>query len=318
MKSIWLSFIDCLDPAMSRAVAKVNLKTTAGAIFGGESAYPLHPASLNSIFQLGLIACYGGQIENARNAFVPIHLSRLYLKHGNIESDYVTATIHEELRGLRGAYVKLQLSNQAGGVVLDIDSLRCISYLNGKLSEKLQPSQFRSPLARLVWKSDIRMMNNARCRQIFPPPQENGDQAHLFPVVNRFASVILVDIYENLTNRDDAPEPIDDPGHFAAWVRRRVESSDTPQIADAKKMSSHDRLKLLKEIYSRKDEIVEIKIAKRLHENMETILREQKPALEILPQDSLLTALYETGLFMTSAYPQLFNIFESLGHANPN
>jgi NADPH:quinone reductase-like Zn-dependent oxidoreductase/SAM-dependent methyltransferase len=307
-----------VDPSMSRAVATVNMKTTSGTIFGGESTYPLHPASLDSIFQLGLIACYGGQIENARGAFVPIHMSQLYLKHGNFESHYSTATAHGELRGLRGAYAKLQLSNQAGDVVLDIDSLRCISYLNGKSSTEFQSTQFRSPFARLVWRPDIRMMNNEQCRQMFPPPQENVDQVHLFPVMNRFASLILVDIYENLINKRNGPEPSGNPGHFAAWVKRRVESSDTPEIVNARKMSSHDRLSLLEELYSQKDGIVEVKIAKRLHENMEAILREQKTAVEILVQDGLLTALYKTGLFMTSAYPQLFNIFESLGHANPN
>ncbi|KAF2686244.1 hypothetical protein K458DRAFT_441826 [Lentithecium fluviatile CBS 122367] len=297
-----------VDCGMKRAVARVDLKTTAGTIF----------ASLDSIFQLGLIACYGGQIENARSAFVPIHLSQLYLKHGNIESEYGTATAHGELRGLRGAYAKLQLSNQAGDVVLDIESLRCISYLNDKSPAGLQTNQFRSPFTRLVWRPDIRMMNNAQCREMFPPPQEYVDRVHLFPTMNRLALVVLVDIYENLINREGGPEPTGNLAHFAAWVRRQVESSDMPEIANARKLSSHDRLRLLEELYSQKDEIVEVKIAKRLHENMDAILREQKTAVEILVQGGLLTALYETRLFMTSAYPQLFNIFESLGHANPN
>jgi NADPH:quinone reductase-like Zn-dependent oxidoreductase/SAM-dependent methyltransferase/NAD(P)-dependent dehydrogenase (short-subunit alcohol dehydrogenase family)/acyl carrier protein len=306
------------DPVNSRAVAKVGLKTTAGTIKGGESSYPIHPASLDSIFQLGLISCYGGQTENAKNAFVPVHLSEMYLRCGNNAHDFGNAIAHGQVRGLRGAYAKLQLSDPAGDLVMNIDSLRCISYLDGKPSTDNESNQFSSPYARLVWRPDIRLMSGDQCDILHPPPQENVDNVHFFPLMNMFAAIILVEIYETLLRGSDRPKPTGIGGHFATWVCRRVEGNGSPEIVDARKLSSQERLVKLKGLYSQIDHIVEIQIVKRLHDNMEAILWEQKTAVELLLADGILTALYETGMLMTSAYPQLSRLFQLLGHADPN
>lgn len=69
------------NPASKLAVATVVLHTTI--IKGGESPYPLHPASLDGAIQLSLIACHGGRPSEASTAFVPIQLSRLYLSNNN-------------------------------------------------------------------------------------------------------------------------------------------------------------------------------------------------------------------------------------------
>ena len=87
------------DPEQNIATAKVALNKTAGTIEGGESSYPLHPAALDATFQLGLIACHGGQVEKASTAFVPIHLSQLYLKEG-FDQDWGTGIACGRLQGL--------------------------------------------------------------------------------------------------------------------------------------------------------------------------------------------------------------------------
>jgi NADPH:quinone reductase-like Zn-dependent oxidoreductase/SAM-dependent methyltransferase/NAD(P)-dependent dehydrogenase (short-subunit alcohol dehydrogenase family)/acyl carrier protein len=306
------------DPVHSRAVAKVGLKTTAGTIAGGESSYPIHPASLDSIFQLGLISCYGGQTENAKNAFVPVHLSEMYLKSGIAVHDYGTAIAHGQVRGLRGAYAKLQLSDKSGDLMMNIDSLRCISYLDGKSSTDNESNQFRSPYTRLVWRPDVRLMSGEQCSKMHPPPQENVDNAHFFPLMNKFAGIVLVDIYETLLRNNDRPKPTGIGGHFASWVCRRVEGNGSSDIVDARKLPSQERLKRMEELCSEIDHLIEIKIVKRLHENMEAILWEQTGAVELLQADGILTALYETGMLMRSAYPHLSCLFQLLGHADPN
>jgi hypothetical protein len=259
------------DPVNSRAVAKVGLKATADTIAGGESSYPIHPPSLDSVFQLGLISCYGGQIENAKNAFVPIHMSEMYLKSGNTLHEYGTAIAHGQVRGLRGAYTRLQLLDLTGDLVLNIDSMRCISYLDGKPSTDHESSQFSSPYARLVWRLDVRLMSSEQCGKLYPPPQENVDNVQFLPLMEKFASVVLVDIYETLLRGDDRSKPTSIFGHFTSWVCGRVKGNGSPEIIDARKLHSQERLKRLEELYSQIDHIVEIKIVKRLHENMGTI-----------------------------------------------
>ena len=57
---------------------------------------------------------------------------------------------------------------------------------------------------------------------------------------------------------------------------------------------------------------------KRLHENMLEIIHESRTGLDVLNDDGLLTALYESGIFMTGAYPQLFHLMDILAHSNPS
>ena len=305
------------DPDQNLALAKVALKTTADTIRGGESSYPLHPASLDAIFQLGLIACQGGQADKTSTAFVPIHLNELYIKHQN-DQDWGTAIARGELRGLRGAYAKLQLLSQTGDVVLDIDSLRCISYSESKLSDNIKTKAFTSPFTRLVWKPDIRTLNNRQCRELFPPPQENVGRVPFFDSIHTIANLIIVDIYKTFASSGDGPKPSGSLGHFLSWIKRQVEGDKTEWLTKAKQLSSHERLQMLPELYIKTDHIIEVKIMKRLHENMEEILHDRRTGVEVLVEDGLLTALYERGFFMTGAYPQLFNLIDSLGHANPN
>jgi len=308
------------DPAKNLATAKLDLKTTTGTVKGGESSYPLHPASLDSLFQLGLIACHGGQVEQAHCAFVPINISQLYLRNGNNE-DCGTAIASGELRGLRGAYATLQLLDQSANVVLDIMSLRCISY-----SGDSQPSEgghhqnpFSSPFTRLIWKPDIRTMTSRKAMELFHPPQENADRAPLFESIHKIATLVVVDIYEKFANRKDLPLGTSDQiQYFLAWIRRRVQTQETDSMTRAKQLTSHERQHWLEKLYSATDHLVEVKIARRLHGSMEDILYERRTGVEVLVEDGLLTALYESGLAMTGAYPQLFRVLDHLGHANPN
>ncbi|KAL1883173.1 Type I Iterative PKS [Diaporthe australafricana] len=299
------------------AEAKVALKTTAGTITG-ESIYPLHPASLDSLFQLGLIACHGAKLGTATTAFVPIHLSQMYLNSCGNTEDWAVGRAIGELRGLRGAYAKLQLLSPSGDLVLDIDSLRCISYSESKSFANEQGKAFSSPFSRLVWKPDIRTLTNQQSRELFRLPPENVGRAHLFPGINKTATVILVDMYETLVNTENGPKPSGDLRHFLDWIKRRVEGDDTEGIREIRRLSQDERLQLLGDLYQETGHLVEVKIARLIHENMIDIFHERRTGVELMVEAGLLAELYQTGLFMTGAYPQLSNIFDALGHADPS
>lgn len=170
------------DPDQNVALANVALDTAANTIPGGESRYPLHPAALDATFQLGLIACYGGQVERASTAFVPVHLSQLYLKNG-IDRDSCTTIARGKRQGLRGAYINLQMLSKSGDVALDVDMLCCICYNKSKLDNQLQSKAFSSLFMRLVWKPGIRTMTNSRLHQIFPLPQKTTRELRLSNMV---------------------------------------------------------------------------------------------------------------------------------------
>ena len=305
------------DPDQNIATAKVALNTTAGTIEGGESSYPLHPAAPNATFQLGLIACHGGQVERVSTAFLPIHLSQLYLKEG-FDQDWGTAIARGRLQGLRGVYIKLQMLSKGGDVVLDLDTLRCISYSKSKSADRLESKAFSSPFTRLAWKPDFRTLNNRQFRELFPPPPENNSGIAPLECTDMIACLIVADIYETFVRGGDGPQPSGDLRHWLSWVKRRAEEDQRENMVEARQLSPDQRRQLFQKLYSAAGDNPEAKAAKRLHENMSDILPGRKTGLDVLVPDDLLTALYETGHFIIGAYPQLYNVMDCLGHANPN
>ncbi|RYP70067.1 hypothetical protein DL771_005684 [Monosporascus sp. 5C6A] len=286
------------DPTENMARAKLALNTTAGTVS---------------------FACHGGQIDVAGTAFVPIHISQLHLKHGN-EEDWGTGIAKGELRGLRGAYAKLQLLTQSGSLVLDVDSLRCISYGDSPAPDGAKHGlpPFSSPLTRLEWKPDVRSLSYSKARDFFPPPKENVDRADLFHSIHTIATLVVVDIHENYGNLADFANASDQIRFFLAWVKRRVEQDETEAMITALRLSRHERQQQLDSLYATTSELIEVKIAQTLHRDMEDILYERRTGVEVLVKEGLLSALYESGLAMTGAYPQLLRILDCLGHANPN
>lgn len=159
------------DPYKNIVSAKLALKTTEGMLPGGESSYPIHPASLDLVIRLGLMACNGGQVETA-SVQLPIHFDQMQFKYNSLQGrDWATGVSRGELRGLRGAYAELQMLDEAGNVILHVDNMRFTSLHNEQQSSlnDLQSSTkaFASPFARLVWGPDVRTFSKAQWRGLF-------------------------------------------------------------------------------------------------------------------------------------------------------
>ena len=158
------------DPVKNVASAKLALNTTAGMFPGGESDYPIHPASLDLVIRLGLMACNGGQAETG-SVQLPIHLDQMRLKSGGLHGlQWATGLARGELRGLRGAYAQLQMLNEKGDVILDVDNMRFIDLANEQQSSSAvgqARKAYSSPFNRLVWRPDIRTLRKEQSSAVF-------------------------------------------------------------------------------------------------------------------------------------------------------
>ncbi|KAJ3579803.1 hypothetical protein NPX13_g762 [Xylaria arbuscula] len=164
------------DPSKNVATATLQLNTTKDLFPGGESPYPIHPASLNLVIRLGHMACNGGQAETS-SVQLPIHLNEMRLTNGPLLGRaFATGVARGQLRGLRGAYAHLQLFGEANDVILDVDNMRFTALNNDQQSaaEKHQSNDtFSSPFGRLVWRPDIRTMSTQQLQAQFSAPVGN-------------------------------------------------------------------------------------------------------------------------------------------------
>ncbi|KAL8788410.1 MAG: hypothetical protein Q9195_007289 [Heterodermia aff. obscurata] len=305
------------DPHRNLAQATVALNKTAGTVKGGESDYPLHPTALDATFQLAIIAFFGGQIEKANALFVPAHLSQLYIKAG-IRHDWGSIIAQGSIHGPRSAYAQLQMMDPNGDVVLEVESMRFTRFKELRLTEEIESRQpFSSAFTRLVWKPDIRTLNNSQIRKLFPPP-ENAEGATLLEIVDMICGLVVFKIYDNLKLGDNGPYPKGDVRHWFTWIRRIVEEDQRPNITEIRKLSMEHRAQLIQRLYHEAGDSPEAKAAMLLYENSDEIFNEQKTGIDVLMTNKLLSPLYETGHVIAGSHPQLFNIMDCLGHANPN
>lgn len=308
-----------VDPNSKVAEATVALHTTSseseGAVKGGESRYPLHPSSLDGAIQLGLIACHGGRPKEASTAFVPVQLSSMYLAN-HIAGDTCTVIAHGERRGMRAAYLDLQMLGPNSETLLKIDALRCISY-----SSEAKPvdKTFSSPFTRLAWKPDIRTLNNHQARQLYPPPKDNVDKSPQWAITNKLANFVVLSIYESFGKLQDGPMPSGDVRHFFNWIKRRGENDHSELMEEGRKLARHGRLlHSIEELVSQASDVMEVKLAKLLHDNIADVLYQRRTGMDVIIGEDLLTPLYQSGLLMTAIYPQLFHVLAGIVHSNPN
>lgn len=309
-----------VDPHRGLAQAKVALNSTAGSVEGGESSYPLHPAALDATFQLAIIAIYGGQLEHATAAYVPVQISQLYLKAGVQQHIPATAIARSSAQGLRSASSQLQLVDESGEVFFDVESMRFTEFRENKSHELLSQQPFSSPFTRLAWKPDIRSIANDRIREIFPAPAENADLAAALEILETICVLVAFEIYDSfVTGSKEKVSPKGDIRHWLAWIKQLVEGDDPrAQVVEVKKLSPDQRRERLLELYPKVSDRPEAAAAKLIHENAAEILNERRTGIDVLISNKLLTPLYEVGTAIAGSHPQVSNIMDLLAHANPN
>ncbi|KAI3322817.1 KR domain-containing protein, partial [Xylariaceae sp. AK1471] len=270
---------------------------------------------LYATFQLAIIACYGGQHERARSGHVLVHLDQLYVRSCN-DAGWGTAVARGELLGLRGGYAKLQLQDQVGDIIFNINRLRFLTLSEDPRAtdtEQLPPA----PALRLTWRPDIRLMTKDQASQRFPPPKENVERTYLFDVFERLATLVVAEICHHYAHNTDLAQAPENIQLFLSWAKRRV-LDENKWAAEANKMTSPQRVACIEQIAMGNDQFADVRLVQHLFQNMGHILYERQTGLDIAMQDGRLTALYDTSIVMTGAYPQLSNYFNALGYVDPN
>ncbi|KAL9582752.1 MAG: hypothetical protein Q9212_003116 [Teloschistes hypoglaucus] len=224
--------------------------------------------------QLGLIASHGGRTKEATTAFVPVQFSSMHLSN-DIAGDTCTVIARGERRGMRAAYLDLQMIRPNGETLLNIDALRCISY---STEAKPVDKTFSSPFTRSPF---------------VPSSKENVEKSPRWAIVNKLANFVILSIYESFGKLQDAPLPAGDVGYFFDWIKR-------------------------KELVGQASDVMEVKIAKLLHDNIADVLYERRTGMDVIIGEDLLTPFYQSGLLMTGIYPQLSHVLARIAHSSPD
>lgn len=139
-----------------QASGKIPIQTECG-LMQGESRYLIHPATVDALLQLVIIAIHGGRYQEMPWGVVPIKFDEVTVM---LPGDGAVGSIGEAVawlpeRGQRARHFSsdAQLTTEGGQVVLDIKGLRTVAYeaaLPPRSESELEPMPFTTP----VWKAD--------------------------------------------------------------------------------------------------------------------------------------------------------------------
>jgi acyl transferase domain-containing protein/NADPH:quinone reductase-like Zn-dependent oxidoreductase len=176
-----LSEIDT-DPYKNIASAKLQLESTKDMFKGPESAYPIHPASLDACFQLAIIAIHGGQTGRMKHGFIPVSIDDLKVwPQADSAGEWAQTFCHTKMEGLRTACAQIQVLTPSGLPRVELSNLKAVSYYGG-IERNALPEM--NEYSRLVWKPDISALNSEQAAKLFHASSTEKDAARLEPFLH--------------------------------------------------------------------------------------------------------------------------------------
>jgi hypothetical protein len=149
------------------ATADVKVDTESG-LMTGESRYMLHPSTIDGCLQLVIISINSGMHREMQYGVVPIKIEELtmWTSAPGFKATGRSIAWTDELDG-RYFNTHTKLVTQSGDVLLDVRSLRCVSY-EAAVPQKNAITRPREPYMETVWQPDIATLTNQQVLQVYP------------------------------------------------------------------------------------------------------------------------------------------------------
>ncbi|EED19830.1 polyketide synthase, putative [Talaromyces stipitatus ATCC 10500] len=156
------------------AAADVKVDTASGLVVG-ESRYMLHPSTIDGCLQLIIISINSGMHREMQHGVVPIKIEELTMWNAGEATKAAGRSIAwtDELDG-RYFNTHTKLFAENGDILLDVKSLRCVSY-EAAVPQTTVPPRPREPYMETVWKPDITTLTTQQALQTYPSIQLEED-----------------------------------------------------------------------------------------------------------------------------------------------
>ncbi|KAI1387727.1 KR domain-containing protein [Hypoxylon trugodes] len=123
----------------------------------GESRYPMHPASLDSVLQLCIVAIHAGRANVMDYGAIPIQLEEVTIwppTEAQIADSRATGYAWCDRRGIRNFNTGVQMTAHDGELVAEVRSLHCVSY-EAALPQKAPSVLNEAPFGEMSWEVDF-------------------------------------------------------------------------------------------------------------------------------------------------------------------
>lgn len=158
------------------AAANVDVATESGGM-DGESRYILHPSTIDACLQLIIISINAGLHKEMACGVVPLQMEEvnLWFPEDQTGSKGHAIAWTDELNG-RYYNTHTKLATESGELVLDVKSMRCVSY-EAAVPQNATQTRNKEPYMEVSWKPDVTTLTSQQAVQVHPHVQSTADAA---------------------------------------------------------------------------------------------------------------------------------------------
>ena len=284
--------------------ASVALVPSGPGIKEDQSSYVIHPGTLDTCIQLGLIACHAGQVENVQKSFIPVVAGEVTIWNQLNAGLTASAVAHGVFSGMRSVSTRIQMHTTSGHPILDMNSLRLVTFQDSASNTAGSATPTRDPYWRPIERVDIDTLTTESITKLLPYNGLTNERQAMF---YKFGALVVSDICKSF---DDGPLRKYSESHkpFLDWAESWGSTLDK---------HTSDLGQEIHESYPQINDIPEVECLSRLHKNIDRILSAETSTMELLLQDGLLEKLSGSGVTFKASNFQLRNILELQAHKDP-
>ena len=284
-----------------------------------ESRFSLHPAALDSVLQLAIMAAHGGRHSSLVTGHLPVFVKEMSISAVKETEEVAVAYVESEISDARTITADVAMNSSAGTPILtasDIRLLRAESSIPTPLITDLVP------FTRMQWKPDFDLLNVSSLSQIFPSTTLELGDAEL-------STLDLLALHQTIQFCTKYPDLFDQGfqvphlQRFLNWMTGKVEQVRLGQFnggIELLNLTTHERDEEITKLFmSLMDKHgPETRLMTHMYESLPAICRGEISGIEAAVQDHLLDDMYEYMTLYHDGSCALKDVVVLLSHKMPN
>ncbi|KAL8790242.1 MAG: hypothetical protein Q9195_006465 [Heterodermia aff. obscurata] len=296
----------------SKTIATAEVTDVQHSSMLHESRYIIHPAKLDAILQLSIIASHSGMFSRLKTGHLPVGFERMTFWPKKIRLANPTCLVHAKANTSRPR------SFSADAVMLADDKEPIFEAIEMRFNaiEQLDVPSFspRQPYSRLIWKPDFDMITTESLPSIYPKMH-----ADISTGLNDLASKQIAQFHEDYPEFFKSGSTLPHLQKFLDWMKVKVSttSNDSPKSYESSSLPL-GRVKEIEKLATKLCPLSsECRIMCHMYEKLPSIFRGEMTGIQAALQNDLLNDLYEKGQLLSEGNRRLGSIIGFLSHKNP-
>ena len=282
-----------------------------------EPRYIVHPALMDVIFQLAILAAHKGRASQIRTGFMLESLERLAIRplSENENSALAVAQVRSASVDRLAAHLSLGVNGKnflhASGV----------HFAASKTAPRSLSSARVNPFTRITWQPDFSLLTGLKAATLYPSNIPTSDN-RVLPMLDQLALHQTIQFYAKYSEIFDKGSAVPHLQRFLDWMSEKVEAARHDQIPGGAKMiqcsnserdGEMERLQAsLMENYG-----AETQLMCHMYKNMPDIYNGVKTGIQAAVENRYLDRMYEYMKLYQDGTKVLKDMVALISHQNP-